>query len=83
MFDLIFGYPPENIATALFAIFGIAKAIVILTPTPKDDLWVQRCYKFVEVCALVVGRSKDGYEKPLRKEVICPNCHAEVLIEHE
>ncbi len=83
MFDMIFGYPPETVATTLVSIIGIAKAIVIFTPTPKDDLWLQRLYKLVEICALVVLNAKDGYEKPLKKELKCPNCNADVVIERE
>ena len=82
MFDLIFGYPPETVATTLVSIIGIAKVIVILTPTPKDDLWVQRLYKLVEICALVVGRTKDGYDVTvIKKEIKCPNCNADINIE--
>lgn len=75
MVDTLFGYPTETVLTTVFVIFSIAKAIVILTPTPKDNLWIQRCYRVVEVLALVIGKTKQGeYTTMLEKEIICPNC---------
>jgi hypothetical protein len=83
MFDLIFGYPSETVATSIVSIIGVAKAIVVLTPTPKDDVWLQRLYKVIEICALVVGRTKEGYEKPVKKDISCPNCNAEITVENK
>ena len=35
-----------------------ASIICALTPTPKDDKIMGKLYKFVEVCALNIGKAK-------------------------
>jgi hypothetical protein len=42
----------------LLYVFLIAKAIVVLTPTPRDDYWYGQIYKFVELLALNIGKAK-------------------------
>ena len=44
-----------NIATAVVA---LASAITAVTPTPKDDAIVAKCYKVLEYCALVIFKAK-------------------------
>ena len=46
---------PEIVA-ALFAIHAAAVAIVNLTPTPKDDVWVAKYYRIIEVLAGIVTK---------------------------
>lgn len=41
---------------------AVASAIAALTPTPKDDTWVGRIYKLVDLLALNVGKAKDKSE---------------------
>ena len=35
-----------------------ASLICALTPTPKDDVWISKAYKFLEVLALNIGKAK-------------------------
>jgi len=49
-----------EIMVALVAIHAAANAIVVLTPTPKDDIFVAKVYKIVEVLGGVFGKAKDG-----------------------
>ena len=44
-----------NIATSVIAVCSL---IAALTPTPKDDAWIGKAYKFLEVLALNVGKAK-------------------------
>lgn len=47
----------EYIEVAL-AIHAACSAITALTPTPKDDIFVRKLYRIIEIGALVVGRAK-------------------------
>jgi hypothetical protein len=44
-----------NIATSVIAVCSLVAAI---TPTPKDDVWIGKAYKFLDVLALNIGKSK-------------------------
>ena len=44
-----------NIATAVIA---TASIIAALTPTPKDDVWIAKLYKVLEVLAVNIGKAK-------------------------
>ena len=44
-----------NIATALIA---VASLIAALTPTPKDDAWIAKLYRLIDVLALNIGKAK-------------------------
>jgi len=39
-------------------VVSVASAIAAVTPTPKDDLWVGKAYKIIEILALNVGKAK-------------------------
>ena len=52
----------ENKDAVLGIITGVvalASAIAALTPTPKDDGWVKKAYKVIDLLALNVGKAKD------------------------
>jgi hypothetical protein len=53
----------EQILTILTGIVAVASAIAALTPTPKDDGWVKKAYKVVDLLALNVGKAKDKGEE--------------------
>lgn len=36
-----------------------ASAIAALTPTPKDDLWIGKVYKVIDLLAINIGKAKD------------------------
>jgi hypothetical protein len=40
------------------AIHAAASVITALTPTPRDDNFLRKAYKVIEVLALVVGKAK-------------------------
>ena len=40
-------------------VVALASAIAALTPTPRDDGWVAKAYKVVDLLALNVGKAKD------------------------
>ena len=48
-----------NIVTAAVA---LASAVAAVTPTPKDDEWVAKAYKCIDMIALNVGLAKDKGE---------------------
>lgn len=53
MIDLIADI--ANIATAVIA---VASLIAALTPTPADDQWIGKLYKFLDILALNIGKAK-------------------------
>ena len=40
-------------------IVTIASLIAASTPTPKDDEWMGKLYKFIDMLALNIGKAKD------------------------
>lgn len=36
-----------------------ASAIAALTPTPKDDVWIGKIYKIIDLLAINIGKAKD------------------------
>jgi hypothetical protein len=42
-----------NIATA---VISVASIIAALTPTPKDDVWMAKVYRFIDILAIAVIR---------------------------
>jgi len=47
------------IALIISVIVTIASAIAALTPTPKDDKWIGKLYKIIDVFALNIGKAKN------------------------
>lgn len=43
----------------LTTIVTVASLVTATTPTPKDDDWLAKIYKWIETLGLVVGRAKD------------------------
>lgn len=37
----------------------ICSIIAATTPTPKDDVWIGKLYKFIDLLALNIGKAKD------------------------
>jgi|TARA_R100001594_G_scaffold799_1_gene3234 hypothetical protein len=48
-----------NILALIMAIISVASIIAAITPTPKDDVWIGKLYKLIDLCALNIGRAKD------------------------
>ena len=36
-----------------------ASLVCALTPTPKDDVWIGKLYKLVDLLALNIGKAKE------------------------
>ena len=43
----------------LTSVVAAASAIAALTPTPKDDGWIKKIYRVLDMLALNVGKAKD------------------------
>lgn len=44
-----------NIATA---VISVASVIAAVTPTPKDDVWMAKMYRFIDILAINIGKAK-------------------------
>jgi len=44
-----------NIATA---VISVASVIAAVTPTPKDDVWMAKIYRFIDILAINIGKAK-------------------------
>ena len=40
-------------------IVTVASIIAASTPTPKDDVWIGKLYKFIDLLALNIGKAKE------------------------
>ena len=40
-------------------IITVASLIAASTPTPKDDAWIGKLYKFIDMLALNIGKAKE------------------------
>ena len=52
----------ETIADSLAIItliISVSSLIAASTPTPKDDAWIGKLYKLIDLCALNIGKAKD------------------------
>ena len=47
-----------NFIALIMAIISCASIIAAVTKTPKDDVWIGKLYKFIDICALNIGRAK-------------------------
>lgn len=48
-----------NIIAWVTAIISIASVVAAVTPTPKDDVWIGKLYKLIDLLALNIGKAKD------------------------
>ena len=53
MFDLII-----TLVSVVTGIVCCASFIAAVTPTPKDDVWIGKLYKFIDILALNIGKAK-------------------------
>jgi len=47
-----------ELITTLTTIVTVASIIAASTPTPKDDEWIAKLYKFVDLLAVNIGKAK-------------------------
>tara|TARA_R100000541_G_C1833236_1_gene74546 strand:+ start:304 stop:459 length:156 start_codon:yes stop_codon:yes gene_type:complete len=43
----------------LTTIVTVASIVAASTPTPKDDQWIGKLYKFIDLLALNIGKAKE------------------------
>jgi len=48
-----------NIIMWVTTIVTVSSLIAASTPTPKDDVWIGKLYKFVDMLALNIGKAKE------------------------
>jgi len=48
-----------NAISWITIIVTVASLIAASTPTPKDDVWVGKLYKFLDLLALNIGKAKE------------------------
>ncbi len=70
LFSWILSHWVSLVATA-GSVCMAASAITALTDTPRDDLWVARVYRVIEVLAMVTGKAKDvpGQSSSIKKSL--------------
>ena len=47
-----------NMMALIMAIISVSSLIAATTKTPKDDIWIGKLYKLIDICALNIGRAK-------------------------
>jgi hypothetical protein len=45
--------------TWITIIVTVASLIAASTPTPKDDVWIGKIYKLIDLLALNIGKAKE------------------------
>lgn len=48
-----------SIVTWVTAIVTISSIIAASTPTPKDDVWIGKLYKVIDLLAMNIGKAKE------------------------
>jgi hypothetical protein len=47
-----------EIVSVITTIIAVASIVAASTPTPKDDEWIGKLYKIVDLLALNIGKAK-------------------------
>jgi len=48
-----------NALSWITVVVTVASLIAASTPTPKDDVWIGKLYKFLDLLALNIGKAKE------------------------
>ena len=48
-----------SLVTWITTIVTVASIIAASTPTPKDDEWIGKLYRFVDLLAINIGKAKE------------------------
>ena len=48
-----------NAITWITIIVTVASLIAASTPTPKDDVWIGKLYKVIDMLAMNIGKAKE------------------------
>ena len=49
----------SNIIGLITLIVTVSSIVAAITPTPKDDVWIGKLYKFIDLLALNIGKAKE------------------------
>jgi len=49
----------SNIIGLITLIVTVSSIVAAITPTPKDDVWIGKLYKLIDLFALNVGKAKN------------------------
>ena len=52
-----------NLVTLITLIVTVSSLIAASTSTPKDDIWIGKIYKFIDMLALNIGKAKESAPK--------------------
>tara|TARA_R110000787_G_scaffold211419_1_gene321273 strand:- start:238 stop:414 length:177 start_codon:yes stop_codon:yes gene_type:complete len=52
-----------NLVTLITLIVTVSSLIAATTSTPKDDIWIGKIYKFIDMLALNIGKAKESAPK--------------------
>lgn len=47
-----------SIVSVVTTVVTVASLIAATTPTPKDDEWIAKLYKFIDLLAINIGKAK-------------------------
>ena len=48
----------SDLATIAPMVVTVCSIIAAVTPTPKDDAWLAKLYRFIDIMAINVGKAK-------------------------
>lgn len=47
-----------DLASVAPMVISVCSIIAALTPTPKDDMWLSKLYRFIDIMAVNIGHAK-------------------------
>ena len=48
----------SDIAAIAPMVVMVCSIVAAVTPTPKDDQWIAKLYKFIDILAINIGKAK-------------------------
>ena len=48
----------SDLASVAPMVISVCSIIAALTPTPKDDVWLAKFYRFIDIMAINMGKAK-------------------------
>lgn len=48
----------SDLAAIAPMVVTVCSIIAAITPTPKDDQWISKLYRFIDIMALNIGKAK-------------------------
>ena len=48
-----------DIVMTITIVVTVSSMIAAMTPTPKDDIWIGKLYKVIDLLALNIGKAKN------------------------